>query len=213
MGLPVLIVDDFGTTRAGVRAVVESDPTFEVIGEASTGPAALEMLGALRPRVVVLDLGVPGVSGTTLVSKMRKEDPELRILVQTMQDDEEIAVSCLDAGANGFVLKQDPPDTLLEGLRAVVAGERFVSPSLSVTAMDSADRRRAIPKDALASLSVRETQVLRFTAQGLSSRETAVLLGISPRTVEAHRGNLMTKLNLKNNRELVRYAFQRGIIA
>jgi DNA-binding NarL/FixJ family response regulator len=207
----VLVVDDFPTSRAGIRHTLESDGRFRVVGEAGDGREGLRLLEELSPRAVVLDLGLPQVPGIEVAEAARQARPRIAIVVQTMFADEETAVRAFQAGADAYVLKQDPPQALLSALESALRRKRWLSSGLSREALHNAENLLAAP-DPMSTLTDREFQVLRLIAQGLTSREAGSHMGISHRTVETYRARLMTKLGLNGHRELVRYAYRRGVV-
>ena len=210
--LGVLIADDFATTRTGVREALETDGRFEVVAEVGDGAEVLAYLDAHTPDLLLLDLAMPKVGGLEVTAAAVARGPQ-NIVVHTMYADEEMAVRAFRAGANAYVLKQDPVPILMKAIDAVLAGKRrWMTPSLSKAAAAHAERITDAPADPFERLSDREWSVLRLTCAGLTSREAGIALGIGHRTVESHRSSLLFKLGLKSQRELVRYAFRRGIL-
>ena len=208
----VLLADDFPTTRAGVRSVLEARG-FRVVGEAADGREALSCVQSLRPSVLVLDLGLPKIHGLDVARRARAWLPDLKIVIHTMMVDESAAAQAFRAGASAYVLKQDPIANLVAAIDTALEGERWLTPSLSYAAIETADRLFDSIADPRRGLSDREHEILRLTASGLTSREMGEQLGISSRTVESHRANLQMKLKLSTYRDLVRYALRIGLIS
>lgn len=211
----VVVADDHAVVREGIRRVLDEDPDFTVVGEASTGVEALEVVGASRPDVVVLDLGMPDVSGLEVARRLRDEGPLPRILVLSMHDDSEYVLRAVRAGADGYLLKDEAePAMLRTAVRAVHGGDSYFSPT-AATVLASALRPPSgaeADADPLGSLTERELEVLRLIATGRSNKEMASELGISRRTVETHRENLMRKLDIRSIAGLTRLALERGLL-
>jgi DNA-binding NarL/FixJ family response regulator len=209
----VLVADDHAIVRTGIRHVLESEPGFVVVAEASTGPEALELAESLRPDVVVLDITMPGISGLHIAARLRERAPETQVLILSMHDNTEYVLESLRAGVHGYLLKDTAATELRGAIRAVRRGESFFSPPI-------AGRRSAVLRgeanasasDALAQLTGRERQVLLGIAQGHTNREIGAQLGISPRTVESHRENLMRKLGVRTVAGLTRLALEAGLV-
>jgi two-component system response regulator NreC len=210
MGITILLADDHIVVRQGLRSLLETQPDFEVIGEAGDGPEALQQVQALQPQVLVLDLVMPGMSGLEVV---RRVHDQTRVIILSMHSNEAYVVEALRCGAYGYVLKDATAGELAEAIRAVVAGQRFLSAPFSEHGIEDYLRRgRTGPLDPYETLTAREREVLVLAASGLSNSEIAARLTISPRTVEIHRANMMHKLSLHTQTELVRYAIRRGLV-
>ena len=194
--------------------LLESEPDFEIIGEAGSGREALAAVAAAHPDIVLMDIGLPDVSGIEAASEIKRLYPETAIVALTIHEDEEYFFKMLAAGASGYVPKRAAPEELLTALRAAATGEVYLYPSLAkllVTdylAQDSAARQA----EALDGLTDRERTVLAHLAEGASNGEIAETLSISPKTVARHRENIMRKLGLHSRTELVKYAIRKGII-
>ena len=196
----VLIADDHAVVREGVRHVLGAEHGFEVVGEAANGDEAIRLAESLTPDVVVLDLSMPGMSGLEAASAIRKRAPGTRVLVLSIHDHAEYVQQSELAGAQGYLKKDSTPAQLRDAIRAVHAGER---------AFD--DATHAPADDRLSLLSPRERAVLAHIAAGRTSKETAAALGISARTVEAHRDSLSRKLKLRGAASLTRFALEHGL--
>jgi DNA-binding NarL/FixJ family response regulator len=209
----VLVADDHAIVRTGIRHVLESEPGFVVVAEASTGPEALELAESLRPDVVVLDITMPGISGLHIAARLRERAPETQVLILSMHDNTEYVLESLRAGVHGYLLKDTAATELRGAIRAVRRGESFFSPPIAgrLSAVLRGEAN-ASASDALAQLTGRERQVLLGIAQGHTNREIGAQLGISPRTVESHRENLMRKLGVRTVAGLTRLALEAGLV-
>lgn len=213
----VLLVDDHTILRAGLRLLLEAEPDLTVVGEAGSGAEALEQARALQPDVVVLDLGLPGMSGLDVLREVRELGPDIRVLVLSMYTNEDIVQHVFLAGGLGFVTKRAAAQEVAEAIRTVFRGGRYLSADLAHLReyRDRPGRTAGEPGAATpgpGKLSRREREVLRLIASGYATGEIAARLGISPKTVETHRRRIMEKLHLSGRPELVRYALQHGMI-
>ena len=210
----LLLVDDHAVVRSGLRMLLESEADFEIVGEAGSGREALKAVAEMRPDIVLMDIGLPDISGIEAAAEIKRLRPETAIVALTIHEDEEYFFKMLAAGASGYVPKRAAPEELLTALRAAATGEVYLYPSLAkllVTdylAQDSAARQA----EALDGLTDREHEVLAHLADGASNGEIAETLSISPKTVARHRENIMRKLGLHSRTELVKYAIRKGII-
>jgi DNA-binding NarL/FixJ family response regulator len=205
----VLIVDDHEVYRAGLRAVMDSQPGFRVVGETDRVREAYVLIERAEFDLLIVDYTLPGMCGLALVRELRRLGRKQPILVLTMHCDDAVAAEVLAAGANGFVLKSDSRLTLLEALERVARGHRFISPKLSIARIESLLQRqeRGSVGGPLAPLSAREREIFGMFVRGLDNMAIAKELCISARTVETHRGHIFVKLNLHSMAELVRFAF------
>lgn len=209
--IKILVVDDHQLVRAGLKRMLEEQKDFQIVGEASNGKEALEAIDRLQPDVVLLDIAMPEMDGMETMSalvKQRSKPP--KVVMLTMHDDEHYAARLLRMGAGGYVTKDTAPAELVSAIRTVHAGNRFISSSLR----DSMAIRfvEGGVRDPLEACSNREFQVLRHLASGRTNREIAAELGVSVKTIDAHRLNLLAKLGIRNNAELTRFAIQHGIV-
>lgn len=209
----VLVADDHAIVRTGIRHVLENEPGFSVVAEASTGTEALELAASLRPDVAVLDISMPGQSGLRVAAELRTRSPDTHVLILSMHDNTEYVLEALRAGAHGYLLKDTAATELCAAIRAVRRGESYFSPPvagrLSAVVRGEAE---PTPSGALGQLTVRERQVLVGIAQGRTNREIAQQLGISHRTVETHRESLMRKLEVRTVAGLTRLALEAGLV-
>ena len=210
----VLIADDHAIVRAGLRTLLATEPSLELVGEATGGYEALQLASQTRPDILVLDLSMPDLDGIAVTKQLRPQQPNLRILILTIHEDEEYFFKMLQAGASGYVPKRAAPEELLTALRAAAAGEVYLYPSLAKLLVTDylAEGPAARPGEAMDPLTEREQEVLAHLADGASNAEIAETLSISPKTVGRHRENIMRKLNLHSRTELVKYAIRKGII-
>lgn len=214
MSLTILLVDDHTIVREGLRAVLKTEPDFQLLGEAADGAEALRLVERLHPEVLVLDLMLPGLNGFDVARQVLKRSPKTRIVILSMHSDVAYVREALRAGACAYVLKDASSAQLIKAIRAAGAGQRYLCPPLDEQAVDAyAQRAEGKTFDPHETLTMREREILHLTAEGNSGMEISARLHISPRTVESHRANLMRKLGVRNQRELVRYAVQRGIIS
>ncbi|WP_369685855.1 response regulator [Thermoflexus hugenholtzii] len=212
MGIRILIVDDHAIVRAGIRALLQLYPDFEVVGEAADGHEAILQTRRLQPDIVLMDIGMPGMDGLAATREIVRVAPRTRVLILSQHENREYVMPALRAGASGYVLKRAPDETLIRAIRAVYAGETYMDPRLTDLLVEEVRRSGEGPTDPLETLSEREREILVLLAQGKSYQEIAQTLFISVKTVDFHRANLMRKLGLKNRAELVQFAMRRGLI-
>ena len=211
--MKIVLADDHHVVRQGLRALLEAEPDFRIIGEAGDGLEAIELVEHLQPDVLVLDVMMPGLTGLEVTRKVSQDSPQTRVVILSMYDNEGYVVEALRNGANGYVLKDSTADNLVQAVREVAAGRRYLSPPLSERSIRAyIEKAKGAPLDLYDTLTTREREVLHLAAEGHSSREVAERLYISPRTVEVHRANMMRKLGLRTQVDLIRYALQRGIL-
>jgi two-component system response regulator NreC len=209
----VLVADDHAIVRTGIRHVLESEPGFDVVGEAATGAEAIALAASLRPDVAVLDLSLPDDSGLRVAAELRRIAPETHVLILSMHDNTEYVMESLRAGVHGYLLKDAAATELRGAIRAVRRGESFFSPAIAgrLGAVLRGDPEAQLGSG-LSQLSGRERQVLIGVARGRTNREIALELGISHRTVETHRESLMRKLGVRTVAGLTRLALEAGLI-
>jgi two-component system response regulator NreC len=206
----VLIVDDHAVVRSGLKLVLEAEDGIEPVGEAGTARDAVFEARSTKPDVILLDVVMPDQSGLEIIPTLLQENPEVQILVLSMQDDPQYVREAFAAGARGYVLKEAADNEVVAAVREVASGGRYVHPELGarLVAAESEERRRAEEDP----LSERESEVLRLLALGHTNQEIAKQLFISVRTAETHRAHIMQKLRLSSRAELVRYALERGLM-
>lgn len=211
--IKILIAEDHHIVRQGLRAILERQPDFEIVGETGEGTQVSALVRDTSPDVLVADVMMPGLNGLEIARLVHERHPNTKVIILSMHADESYVLRALRNHAAGYVLKDSGAAELVGAIREVTQGNRFLSPRLAEKAIDSyvqtSEGDPASPYDELTS---REREVLHLVAEGHSSREIANILSISPRTVESHRANLMGKLGLENQTDLIRFAIQRGII-
>lgn len=211
--LRVLLVDDHGIVRAGLRSLLGAQPDIEVVGEAALGEEGLEKAIELQPELVLMDIVMPTMNGIEATRHIKEELPDVKILVLTMLDDEEFFFPVLRAGASGYILKGAEPQELLYAIRVVSNGEVFLSPAVAKAILGSFVTPGTGGEDEkYGSLTRREREVLLLAAQGRTNREMAETLFLSVRTVEKYRQAVMHKLSLTRREHLTRYAIRKGLI-
>jgi len=209
--IKVLLVDDHAILRAGLRALLETYPDIEVVGEASDGTEAVAQVRRLYPDVVLMDVAMPGMNGLVATRYILEENPKTRILILTQYGNREYVLPLLQAGAAGYVLKQAADTDLITAIRTVYKGESFLYPPIAKLLLDAYTSQQSA-EDPYEQLTPREREVLIYVAQGYTNRQIADILHISPKTVDVHRTRLMKKLGLHNAAEVARYALRRGLI-
>ncbi len=214
MTIKILLVDDHAVVRSGLRMLLENEADVEIVGEAATGREAVALVDHLKPDMVIMDIGLPDITGIEATQKIKQTSPNVAVVALTIHEDEEYFFKMLQAGANGYVPKRAAPAELLTAIRIAAEGGVYLYPSLAkllVRDYLSSDRD-ASKKDALGELTDREREVLAHLADGADTQSIAEALNISPKTVARHRDNIMNKLNLHSRTELVKYAIRKGII-
>ena len=213
MAVRILLADDHPVVRLGIRNLLEAEPGFEIVGEVADALRVIPQVTALQPDVLVLDLIMPGLNGLEITRRLTRRVPQTRIIVLSMHGNEAYVIEALRNGASGYVLKGSDASQLVQAIREVLAGNRYLSPPLSEQAIAMyIEKAAGAPLDPYETLSAREREVLHLAAEGHSSPESAARLHISARTVESHRASLMRKLGLRSQTDLVRYALRRGIL-
>ena len=209
----IVLADDHPVVRHGVRSLLQSDADLAVVGEASDGIETVQMVEKLQPDILVVDLMIPGLNGLEITRQAKQRSPGTRIIILSMHANEPYVLEALKNGASGYVLKDSSGTDLIQAIRTVAAGQRYLSPPLSERAVEAyMMKSQETVFDAYEGLTDREREVLQLAAEGLSNPDIAGRLSISPRTVETHRANLMRKLGLKTQTDLIRYALKRGIL-
>jgi len=212
--LRILIVDDHAVVRRGVRSLLESQLGWEISGEAATGREAVDMAKRLQPDIVVMDLSLPELNGLDATRQILKESPRSEILMLTMHHSEELARNVLQAGARGYVLKSDADQSLIAAIESLRQHKPFLTSAVTEFVLDDYLRWNETTDDGVAHVAVtaREREIIQLLAEGRSNKEAASTLGISVKTIEAHRANIMRKLRLRSVSELVRYAIRNNMV-
>jgi two-component system response regulator NreC len=209
--ISILLADDHAVLRSGLRALLNAEPDIEVIGEAGNGEEALRLTQELHPDVLVLDLNMPGLGGLGVLKKIKQVDPTAKVLILTMYSEERYLYQVLQLGGAGYVLKSSADTDLLEAIRTVQSGNVYLYPAATKLLLRGSLSRRD-EEEKSASLSDREEEVLRLTAEGYTSQEIGEKLVISSKTVDTYRSRIMEKLGLHHRSELVRYALKHGLL-
>jgi two-component system, NarL family, response regulator NreC len=212
--MKVLIADDHGVVRKGLRLLLEQYNELEVVAEAANGREAVQLAAELAPDVAILDVAMPLLNGIEAADQIRKANHEIGVIVLTMHADEGYVLRALHAGVKGYLLKESAEEDLLRAVRAVAQGKSFFSPAITETLLE--DYVRVLKQDGLSDsfelLTSREKEVLQLLAEGKTNKEAAAILDVSLYTVETHRTNLMQKLNLHNTAEIVLYAVRKNLV-
>jgi two-component system response regulator NreC len=214
MSIKIALVDDHEIVRAGLRLLIQAQGDMEIVGEAENGQQAIELCHRVSPDVVVMDITMPGPSGLEVTRQIKQQYPDINVLALTIHEGEQYFFEMLNAGASGYVPKRAAPTDLVAAIRAVYSGEVYLHPSVAKTLVNDYIQRVQMgwERASYDGLTEREQQVLKMIAEGLMNKEIAEKLSISVRTVERHRENIMSKLNLHTRAELVRYAVDKGLI-
>lgn len=210
----LLLIDDHEVIRTGLRMLLENEDDVEIVADAGTGKKGLELAERHHPDVIVLDIGLPDISGIEAARQIKVVSPNTAIVALTIHEDEEYFFKMLEAGASGYVPKRAAPEELLTAIRAAAKGEVYLYPSLAKLLVSDFVNQPDARQDSeyLDGLTAREQEVLEHLADGGTNAEIGQLLTISPKTVARHRENIMRKLNLHSRTELVKYAIRKGII-
>ena len=210
----IVLADDHSVVRQGLRALLEAETDFRLIGEAGDGLEAVQLAERLCPNVLVLDLMMPGLNGLEVARRVSQRTPQTRIVILSMYASEAYVLEAMKNGAAGYVLKDSTAADLVKAIREVAAGRRYLSSPLSERAIEVyIESAKATTFDLYDTLTTREREVFQMVVEGRTNAEIAARLIISPRTVETHRANLTRKLGLRTQTELVRYALRRGILS
>jgi len=213
--LRIVLADDHTILREGLRALLSADPNFEIVGEAEDGREAVRCVEKLEPNLLLMDLSMPRMSGMDAISEIKKRFPKTKIIVLTVHKTEEYLLTTLQAGVDGYVLKDATHDELVMAIHNVMAGKRYLSPGISERVIEGylEGKEDGLSVSSWQKLSQREREVLKLIAEGYKNKEIAEDLCISLKTVEKHRANLMKKLDLHNAAVLTVYAVEKGIVS
>jgi two-component system, NarL family, response regulator NreC len=212
MTIRILIADDHGVLRAGLRALLKAETDLEVVGEAGDGRDALRLAEQLHPDIVLMDLSMPAIGGIEATRRLRETQPDTHVLILTVHEDESLLREAIRAGASGYVVKRAAEAELMNAIRAVYQGDMYIHPAITRALMKDLSPQSTVNDQEAESLTERENDVLRLLARGYTNRQIGDTLGISVRTVEGHRSNLMGKLGLHSRVELVDYAERQGLL-
>ena len=210
----ILLTDDHTLFRQGIRTLLSTEPDLEVVGEAGNAMESVAAAKQLRPDLVLMDIGMAGMSSFEATRQIRKERTDTKIVFLSMYDDEDYLAECVEIGANGYVLKDSPADQLVTAIREVHRGGSYLSPRLLTRLVDGFREQgsHAVRQPRFGTLTKREREILKMLAEGRSVKEIASEFDLSVKTVEAHKFNLMRKLDIHNKAQLVQYAIQKKVI-
>jgi two-component system response regulator NreC len=212
MPIRIIVADDHGVLRAGLRAVLNAEPDMAVVGEAGDGPTALRLATELCPDILLLDISMPGMNGVEVTRQLKKAQPDVRVLILTLHEDEGLLQEAIRAGVSGYIVKRAVESELISAIQAVYRGDIYIHPAMTRALLKDVSPSLVTDEEPTEPLSPREVQVLRLVAEGHTNRQIAEMLHVSVRTVESHRANLMGKLDLSSPAQLVRYALEHGFL-
>ena len=212
MSIQILIADDHGVMRAGLRALLETESDLRVIGEATDSEEAVRLVSELQPDVVLLDISMPGQGGIKVTRRLKEMLPGVRVLILTVHEDKYLLQEAIRAGAAGYITKRAIRPELINAIHAVWRGDMYVHPAMTRDLLRDISPSLLIEERPVDPLTPREIEVLRLIAKGHTNRQTAEILGLGTRTVESHRAHIIDKLGLQNRAELVRYATEHGLL-
>ncbi|MBW1824675.1 MAG: response regulator transcription factor [Deltaproteobacteria bacterium] len=211
--IKVVVADDHTILRQGIKALLDNQEGIEVVGEAKDGREAIKTIEELLPDVILMDIAMPGLNGLEATRRIKKKFPKVKVVVLTMHANEEYIFQILNAGADGYLVKETAFQDLISAINAVHKGEAFMSPSISKKVMtDYIQRAQGEEKVGFDTLTTREREILQLVAEGNSNKKIAEALFISPKTVETHRAHIMDKLNIHDRAGLIKYAIRKGMI-
>lgn len=211
MTIRVLIADDHAIVRAGLRALINGEQGMELVGEATHGEEAIQLAQTAKPDVIVLDLSMPGLDGIQAARKIKQEQPDVRILILTIHEDEALLREAMKAGASGYIIKHAAETELIAAIHSVLMDDIYIHPKMIRALLVEPEGRKQSASNPADILTPREMEILLRIVQGYTNRQIAEELSISVRTVEGHRSNLTSKLGLSSRVELVRYAREHGL--
>ena len=209
----IVICDDHTLFVEGLKAMLRNEASLEIVAEARDGRRAVELVKQLKPDVILMDVSMPDMNGFDATRLVHDFDPDAKVLVLTMHDEEELVARCLEAGAAGYIMKDAPASQLLFAIETVRKGERYLSPNVLKKVVDGYVKNSNRPQTSYDRLTPSERDILKLLAEGLTVKEIAVRLDRSVKTVEAHKHNLMKKIDVHDRTELIKYAIQKKLIA
>ncbi len=212
MPIKILIADDHGVLRAGLRALLNAEEDLQVIGEAADGPETLRLAAEFEPDLVLLDISMPGLGGIEITRRLKQSLPQARVLILSAHEERGLLHKAIQAGAAGYITKRAIESELTNAIQAAWRGDIYVHPTMTRALLQDPPNASDDEAASACPLTPRETEVLTLIAQGHTNRQTAKILSISVRTVETHRANILSKLELRGRVALVRYAKQHGLL-
>ena len=213
MSVTLILADDHPIVRQGLRHLLEDEPGFLILAEAGDGLEAIRLVDLHKPKILIVDMMMPGLNGLEVLRQVKKISPSTRTIVLSMQSADVYVVEALKNGAAGYVLKETGPGELIKAVHEVTLGNQFLSAKLAERFQNGGMEIQDTPADAYETLTAREREIFQMTVEGRTSQEIGEKLMISPRTVEIHRSNLTAKLGIKNQADLIRFAIKRGILS
>ena len=208
----VMLVDDHAIMRDGIRALLSLNEDIEIVGEASEGKEAIEKAQSLLPDIIIMDIAMPGIDGLEATRRIKKTNPNMKILILSQYNSKEYVITAIKAGASGYIPKRALGSELISAVRGLFRGESFLHPSVATSLIEDY-RQQAKDEDPYETLTPREREILKLLAEGKSSREIADSLFISQKTVLGHRTKVMEKLDLHNRADLFKYAARKGLVS
>lgn len=212
MSIRILLADDHGVIRAGLRALLEGYPDMTVVGEASDGGEAIAKAFELKPNIVLMDVSMPNIGGIEATRQLLQREPGMRVLILTVHEDESLLKEVIRTGAAGYIVKRAAQEDLIHAIRVVARGDLYVHPTMTRMLFTEPDKMATQSGTEVETLTLREIDVLQLLAKGYTNRQIAEQLSLSPRTVEGHRANISAKLGLHSRVELVEYAEKHGLL-
>ena len=209
----ILICDDHTLFVEGIKAMLRNESSLEIVGEARDGRQAVELVKELKPDLLLMDVSMPDMNGFDATQRVHELDPNIKVLILTMHDEEELVARCLEAGAAGYIIKDAPASQLLYAIEMVQKGERYLSAVVLKQVVAGYVKNSNVPQTSYDRLSPREREVLKLLAEGLSVKEIATRLNLSVKTVDVHKTNLMKKIDVHDRTELIKYAIRQKLIA
>lgn len=211
MAIRILIVDDHGVMRAGLRALLDDDQTVVVLGEADNGQEVIRLACELLPDIVLMDIGLPDIDGIETTRRLKKIHPQIKVLILSVYEDQSLLLEAIRAGASGYVIKRAAGEELLDAIKAVSKGYMYIHPAITRLLIHDLAPAADSKRGALETLTPRELEVMGYIIRGFTNRQIAETLFISVRTVEGHRASLFSKLGITNRVELVEFAEKYGL--
>lgn len=211
MPIKILIADDHGVMRAGLRAILDDDPELEFVGEASNGEEALQLASKILPDIALLDIGMPVMDGIEATRQLKKVAPHVKVIILSVYEDESLLREAIKAGASGYVIKRGAEEELISAIRAVIRGDLYIHPAITRLLVKDLSPNMEKKNDSFDLLTPRELEIMKYIIRGFTNRQIAEALFISVRTVEGHRASLFGKLDLRNRVELIEFAEKNGL--